>query len=347
TNGATSWTAVNNGLGQSLYVYALTIDPATPATLYSGARPFLGGNGVFKSTNGATSWSAIGPTNTLVYSIAVDPFTPATLYAGTCGGIDCPGGGAFKSTNGGTSWIAINSGLPNTYVFSLAIDPLTSATLYAGTYGDAGIQGGVFKSTNGGTSWSAVNSGLTKTDVRSLAIDPSTPATVYAGTNGAGVFKSTNGGASWEPTGIDFTAPMPTPTSVVFSITPTTPASAPSDQDIFVSGANFKPNLSVDISSPGGGVTTLSGEQIQNVTETSFIMRATLNVPGSWSLKVKNPDNQQSTSFPFTVASGGPNPFITSISPSTPTATGANQNVIVTGGNFQNGLRVNATFPNG
>jgi pimeloyl-ACP methyl ester carboxylesterase len=137
------------------------------------------------------------------------------------------------------------------------------------------------------------------------------------------------------------------PTPVVFSITPSAPVSGSSDQDIFVSGTNFKPNLTVDVSAPGGGVTTLSGEQIQNVTETSFIMRATLPAPGSWSIKVRNPDNQQSASFPFTVASGGPTPFITSINPVSPTANGADQYVIVTGDNFQNGLRVNATFPSG
>jgi pimeloyl-ACP methyl ester carboxylesterase len=149
-------------------------------------------------------------------------------------------------------------------------------------------------------------------------------------------------GAAWV-----FINPNPAPTSVVFSITPSVPVSGPSDQDIFVSGTNFQQGLTVDISAPGGGVTTLSGEQIQNVTDTSFIMRATVNAPGSWSIKVKNPDNQQSAVFPFTVASGGPTPFISSINPVAPTSNGADQYVIVTGGNFQNGLKVNASFPSG
>lgn len=135
-------------------------------------------------------------------------------------------------------------------------------------------------------------------------------------------------------------------TPTVFSIYPTIPVSAPSDQDIVVSGANFRPGLTVDVSFPDGGGTTLSGSQIQNVTETSFIMRATLNAPGAWSIKVKNTDNQVSAPFPFNVSSGENNPFITSVT-SPLTANGADQNVIVTGGNFLNGLRVNATFPNG
>lgn len=154
-----------------------------------------------------------------------------------------------------------------------------------------------------------------------------------------------NPGADLQPTWAAASVAPITP--AVFSIVPSTPASSPSDQDVFISGNNFKPNLTVEVSTPGGGVETLSGGQIQNVTETSFILRATLNAPGSWSVKVRNPDNQESAALPFTVASGGANPFITSISPNAPIANGADQNLIVTGGNFQNGLKVNATFPGG
>ena len=108
-------------------IYALAIDPATPATLYAGTW----GGGVFKSTNGGGNWSAVntGLTNTTVRALAIDPVTPATLYAGT------DGGGVFKSTNGGANWSAANTGLTDTYVRALAIDPVTPATLYAGTRG--------------------------------------------------------------------------------------------------------------------------------------------------------------------------------------------------------------------
>ena len=164
----------SNGLEGGV-VYALAIDPATPATLYAGT---LGG-GVFKSTNGGANWSAVnaGLTNTDVRTLAIDPATPATLYAGTwCVGV-------FKSTNGGANWSAVNAGLTATAVYALAIDPVTPATLYAGTQ----VIGGVFKSTNGGANWSAVNTGLTATGVYALAIDPATPTTLYAGTNDRGV----------------------------------------------------------------------------------------------------------------------------------------------------------------
>ena len=103
-------------------VYALAIDPAAPATLYAGTRV-----GVFKSTNGGASWSAVntGLTNTHVGALAIDPATPTTLYAGTDGGV-------FKSANGGASWSAVNTGLTDTHVNVLAIDPATPATSMPG-----------------------------------------------------------------------------------------------------------------------------------------------------------------------------------------------------------------------
>jgi hypothetical protein len=69
-------------------ICALSIDPATPTTLYAGA----GGNIVLKSTNGGASWSAtnIGtPSDNPIEHLAIDPATPTTLYAGT------ESGGAF------------------------------------------------------------------------------------------------------------------------------------------------------------------------------------------------------------------------------------------------------------
>jgi TonB family protein len=108
-------------------VVAIAMSPSTPATLYAGTR----GSGVFKSTNGGTSWTTVnsGLTDMYVHALAIGPSTPTTLYAGTSGS------GVFKSTDGGTSWSAVNSGLTDLNVYALAIDPSTPTTLYAGTAG--------------------------------------------------------------------------------------------------------------------------------------------------------------------------------------------------------------------
>jgi hypothetical protein len=105
------------------------MDPSAPATLYAGTP-----GGVFKSTNGGGSWTAIntGLTNTVVSALAIDPSAPATLYAGTSSGI-------FKSSDGGGGWMAMNHGLTNATISALAMNPSAPTTLYAGTVG-----GGVF-----------------------------------------------------------------------------------------------------------------------------------------------------------------------------------------------------------
>lgn len=221
--GVNTWTTNGPERGD---IRALAIDPTNPATLYAGT---LGG-GVFKSSNGGTSWSAINnglDTSFVVSALVIDPTTPATVYAGTGNGLVSGGdaGGVFKSTNGGESWTATNAGLTSTAVFALAIDPSVPATLYASTY-----SGGVFKSSNGGGSWSAINTGLTTEYlliVSSLVIDPSAPATLYAGTGynvefgpGDGVFKSTNGGETWS----EINAGLTNPSVLALVIDPTNPA---------------------------------------------------------------------------------------------------------------------------
>jgi pimeloyl-ACP methyl ester carboxylesterase len=153
-----------------------------------------------------------------------------------------------------------------------------------------------------------------------------------------------NGGQS---SPFQFTVQSNVQSPVIFSINPTTPTAGNTDQDVIVTGSNFQENLTVPITFPNGGGVTLSGTQIQNVTPTSFIMRATLNATGNWSIRVNNPDGGQSSALSFNVSGGGNNPIISSINPITPISNGADQNVTVNGSNFQNGLKVNVTFPDG
>ena len=104
-------------------ITSLAIDPQTPATLYAGTD--LGG--LFKSSNGGDSWSAVntGLTSSRVYALALDPIDPGTIYVGTFNGV-------FKSTNGGTIWTSANNGPPpSTHVYALAVTALNeTSTLF-------------------------------------------------------------------------------------------------------------------------------------------------------------------------------------------------------------------------
>jgi photosystem II stability/assembly factor-like uncharacterized protein len=210
TDGATSW-APAAGLVGPLYaglnVVAVAIDPQDSSTLYAAAEGAdTAGHltvAVFKSSNGAASWSetgsglptAGGQTAFVPFgAFAIDPKNPNTVYV-TRFGI-----GVYKSTDGGASWHAANSGLPNLvndYEFmsccgsGVVIDPQNPSTLYAP--GMDPVNTVVFKSTNGGGSWKAVSS-LGPAGLPVLAIDPQ--GTVYAGYR----LTSADGGVTWAAT---------------------------------------------------------------------------------------------------------------------------------------------------
>lgn len=181
TNGGETWSVVTGLTGK--FRDSILIDPQTPTTVYVGTDA-----GLFKSTDGASSWSQLGNDLPDLRPRAIDPQTPTTLYARGSGGL-------FKSTDGGNSWTAINTGLRFNNgglipVSSLIIDPQTPTTLYA-----AGNDAGVFKTLDGGALWTRVSTPAGAISFPSLAINPQNPSTIY--TAYRGIFRSRDGGASW------------------------------------------------------------------------------------------------------------------------------------------------------
>src|SRR2546429_553118 len=112
------WTS----LGPESAGTSVVIAPTTPTTLYAGTF----GHGLYKSTDGGSSWSAVNtglPINVSIDRLAIDPNTPTTLYARIQGG---GSGSLFKSTNGGSSWSVLNTtGLPSNSINHLTIAPTT------------------------------------------------------------------------------------------------------------------------------------------------------------------------------------------------------------------------------
>jgi uncharacterized protein (TIGR03437 family) len=239
TDGGATWKSADGGIPtytdpyvsipHRIDIQSLAIDPANPSNLYAGVAANTQ-SGIFKSTNGGSSWTfansglAIPGTVAVVpQSLTVDPSNPETVYAATSGF------GIFKSIDGAVNWNGANSGLTMAVVSSLIVDPAanvyavagngvfksmdrgaswTSANLSASTvtvdsksnvYAGVGpAPNAVFKSADGGASWKTASSGMTNAySGQALAVAPSDPNIIYAGTNDAGVFKSTDGGASW------------------------------------------------------------------------------------------------------------------------------------------------------
>jgi photosystem II stability/assembly factor-like uncharacterized protein len=176
-------------------VLALVIDPQSTGTLYAAFEY----GGVFKSTDGGTSWNAANSGLLPIWgsfsavALAIDPRNPSTLYAVSPRG---SGWGAFKSNDGGASWNPASSGLPDwssgmgdcCYRPRLAVDPQNPDRVYLG----AALNGmqRVFQSADGAATWS--DSGLAVPGpgewFGGLAVSSQGSSTVYAGTPGEGVF---------------------------------------------------------------------------------------------------------------------------------------------------------------
>src|SRR5258708_17994510 len=112
-----------------------------------------------------------------------------------------------------------------------------------------------------------------------------------------------------------------TSTPSISSISPGTPTASGSNQTVTVSGSQFQSGLTVTVFFPNGsGSSTLSGTQIQSVSSGSFQMIITLSGPGTFGIRVNNPDGGHSNTFNFNVNAASPTPTISSLSPPTPTA---------------------------
>jgi hypothetical protein len=199
TNGGNSWTRLGGGFPTSdVGRINIGIAPSSPSTLYAGVQSVasFGLRGIWKSTNGGTSWTKVLATgvdcgNQCWYDmyIYVDPTTPNTVYFG--------GLGIYKSTNGGITFseIAFGSGV-HTDQHALAFQPGLASTIFAGS------DGGIFKSTNSGSTWISLNSNYTTAQFYpGVALDPTSTSDAIGGLQDNDVVLYTGSGV-WAPTGL-------------------------------------------------------------------------------------------------------------------------------------------------
>ena len=186
-----AWSQV--GLG-GVPIGSVAVDPTNASILFAGSL----GQGIFRSTNQAQSFSAVnnGLGNLFVNDLAINPANTSVVLAGTGQGaaVGDPGSGIYRTTNRGDSWTMVAEG----FVASIAFDPRNPQIVYAG--GGPAVQ----KSTNGGVTWNlsfATNAPIANLDVRGISVNPQNSNIILAaGTTEGGtgqVFRSTDAGANW------------------------------------------------------------------------------------------------------------------------------------------------------
>ena len=159
-----------------------------PWTIVSGGRE----GGVYKSTDGGTSWTKLGgglPTGLFGKAdLAVSPSTPNRVYALVEAK---PGGGLYRSDDAGATWTLVNTtpGLITRpfYYTNVDADPTDGDVVYVGTEG-------FYKSTDGGKSFSRLRT--PHGDNHDMWINP-TDSDVFIQANDGGVNVTLNGGKSW------------------------------------------------------------------------------------------------------------------------------------------------------
>lgn len=204
----------------------IAIDPVNSNIIYAGTGEANGGHnnfaggGMYKSTNGGTSWQMTGLQNTVsIGRIIIDPFNPLKLYVAAVGSYfgPNPDRGIYRSDNGGANWTKIFFISDSTGAIDIAVDPVNSNNLYAAMWQKTrypnggqlfGSTSGIYKSTNGGNNWTALgaanglpNSSSTSVGRIGISISKSNPNILYSiftnGTTYLGFFKTTNAGLNW------------------------------------------------------------------------------------------------------------------------------------------------------
>ena len=162
------------------------------AALPGGSPAYLGSanGGVFKSTDGGSSWTSIFDAVAAhsVGALCLDPTNGNVLYVGTGeangSASSYDGAGLFRSDDGGNNWTYV--GLAETRrIARVRVDPSNPNRIFVAAMGglfSTGPDRGLFRSEDRGRTWSKVLFVSDSTGVSDVAIHPAHPETVYCAT---------------------------------------------------------------------------------------------------------------------------------------------------------------------
>ena len=191
TNSGASWLPLNDWMA-SLAISCMEIDKTSPNVLYAGTGSRFRGAGIFKSSDGGSTWAQLTNTSYAVQGninrLTICPTNHLILLAGTANGI-------FRSADAGTTWTQTYN---TTSIRQVAFSPTNGSKAIAGA-DDGGI---ALYSTDVGQTWTAA-SGLGVGGRVEFAYAPSNPQIVYVQQDvGDGtIYASTDGGVTYTQRG--------------------------------------------------------------------------------------------------------------------------------------------------
>ena len=196
TNGGTDWTPMSDYLPQ-IGVSAIALSPTDHNTIFIGTGDDDGhrtySRGVYKSTDGGTTWVGIGPNfsseTEVITEIIVHPANADIIIVASSEGV-------FKTTDGGNTW----QNKLNINAKEMRMHPTNPNIIYT-------VSGYAFyKSTDGGENFTEItlstslNFGRLVLDVTPASPDKVFVATALSNGNFSGLFVSNNSGSSFRKT---------------------------------------------------------------------------------------------------------------------------------------------------
>ncbi len=170
TDGGKTWK--NMGLGESMHIARIVIDPTDLDVVYVAALGSLWGaggeRGVYKTTDGGESFERVlhVDDDTGATELVMDPRNPKVLYTamyqrrrrtwGFNGG--GPGTAIYKTADGGRSWTKLTEGIPEGPKGRIGLDVYRKNPDVVYARIEHEDEGGVYRSDDAGASWTKLSS---------------------------------------------------------------------------------------------------------------------------------------------------------------------------------------------
>ena len=233
-NHGTSWTPLFDDQPASS-IGDVTLDQSNPNLVWVGTgepqnRQSSGwGNGVYKSTDGGSTWRHMGLERTKhVGRILIHPRNPDIVYVAAVGDLWAANEerGVYRTLDGGETWEKVLYVDEHTGAIDLAMDPGDPNTVFAAMYqrrrtgwgfNGGGPGSGLYRTFDGGDNWTELTDGLPEGDKGRIGIDvfrhngnivyalveaePRTADQGFGGGDGpskSGTFRSLDRGDTWE-----------------------------------------------------------------------------------------------------------------------------------------------------
>lgn len=220
----TTWCNISDGYFKTSSVGAVAVSDSDPSTIYVGMGETTiridvsHGDGVYKSTDGGTTWTHCGLAETRhIGQVRIHPKNPDIVYVAALGHAfgQNEERGIYRTIDGGKSWERILYKSDKAGAADITFDPNNPNVLYASLWechrnfwelSSGGEDSGLYKSTDGGDTWTEItrNKGLPQGGIIGkigLSASPAKAGRVWAlieSQEEPGIYRSDDFGETWQ-----------------------------------------------------------------------------------------------------------------------------------------------------